>query len=256
MQIYNESGVELIDSMGDDLAVVDAARVSFNNESEWANASEEVKWLYGEDGKAFEIKNASFEGILSEKDQKLIKYLARHNHWTPFAHTAIKLRIRTSFAIARQLGKHQVGFVWNEVSRRYVDAPPTYFFPASWRMRADNAKQGSSEEEIVELKPEVAERYDLTPNINENVMNLLEHSHDLYQAMIESGVCPEQARFVIPMMSNTEWIWTGSLVGFARVFSLRMDPHAQKEVQEVAYKIGLVIPSKFKHSWAALTAGE
>lgn len=123
--------VELIDWMGTDISVVNAARVSFAKESE------------------YEIKagNRKYDqGIMSEKDQKLIKYLATHNHWTPFGHTALSFRIKAPIFVARQLGKHQIGLVWNEVSRRYVDEDPEFYIPERWRLRAENVKQGSSEE--------------------------------------------------------------------------------------------------------------
>ena len=128
----NGMEVTLIDHMGSDLTVVNAARVSFNKESDWQSIPE-----------AGPVPN-----LLNESDEKLINYLAKHNHWTPFAHTSLQFRIKAPIFVARQLGKHQVGLVWNEISRRYVDYEPEFYYPEYWRRRPDKKKQGSSEEEI------------------------------------------------------------------------------------------------------------
>jgi thymidylate synthase (FAD) len=211
--------VELLDHMGDDRSVVNAARVSFDKESEL-----EFDW--------------NWAPILSEKDAKLIHYLAKHKHWTPFAHTALKFRVTMPIYVARQLAKHQIGGVVNEVSRRYVSTAPVLDVPTKWRKAAENVKQGSSDELV---------------NVDqEHINQLMDQCLATYDYLIESGVCPEQARAVIPICSETTWIWTGSLVFFARVCKLRLDSHAQKETRDVVERINQLIEPLFPTSWAAL----
>jgi len=228
--------VELIDSMGSDLSVVNAARVSFAKESDWQ---------YERYGGLYECSRE----VLSEKDQKLITYLAKHNHWTPFAHAFLSFRIKAPIFVARQLVKHQVGLAWNEVSRRYVDDEPEFWFPEVWRGKPVNAKQGSSDEDLTETKfmvdgnKEVAEVH---------TFNAVWQLNEIYKQMIHNGFAPEQARMVLPQNTMTEWIWSGSLAAFARVCKLRLDPHAQQETQDVAFEIDRLVPDNFKHSWKAL----
>jgi len=200
--------VEYVDHMGSDLSIVNAARVSFNKVA------------------------TEFE----EKDDKLIHYLAKHNHWTPFAHNSISLRIKCPLFVARQLGKHQVGLVWNEVSRRYVDEEPEFFFPDEWRGRPVNAKQGSSG--VIE---EVC-----------NVHHPVKLCLSAYLDLLERGVAPEQARMILPQNMMTEFIWTGSLAAFSRVYKLRIDPHAQQEVQDIAVMLDEIIKPLFPVGWKAL----
>jgi thymidylate synthase (FAD) len=219
--------VTLIDSMGSDLSVVNAARVSFAKESEW----EQVE-IQGHD----HYTQYAYE--LSEKDAKLIGYLAKHGHWTPFAHAFLSFRIKAPIFVARQLVKHQVGLAWNEVSRRYVDDEPEFWLPEIWRKRADNVKQGSSHDEV--------------ENGEHIQCESLYMALDDYKGLLEMGVAPEQARMVLPQNTMTEWIWSGSLAAFARVCKLRLDPHAQSETREVAEKIAAQVPQGFKHSWQAL----
>lgn len=194
--------VELLDVMGSDLSVVNAARVSFNKR---------------------------VEGTLEDKDKRLIRYLATHNHWTPFAHVQLSFRVSTTIAVARQLAKHQVGLVWNEVSRRYVDDEPEFDYPEVFRQKADNVKQGSNDYPVDhnELANEIYEASLYTARMT-------------YNDLLSIGVCPEQARMVLPLATMTEWVWTGSLVAFARVLNLRLAKDTQKETREVAesmYKI-------------------
>jgi len=222
--MLQDPSVELKDFMGSDLSVVNAARVSFAKESEWEN-------VYGMTG-------FGEEKYLSNKDVKLISYLATHGHWSPFAHTSLTFRISAPIFVARQLVKHQVGGVWNEVSRRYVDDPPTFYLPKVWRGKPVNAKQGSSGE--VAWKDVAWTR--------EVVLSCL----DLYQAMLNDGVAPEQARMILPQNTMTEWWWTGSLMFFARVCKQRLDPHAQEETRDIAQLINDSIPKEFEHSWKAL----
>lgn len=219
----SEMSVELIDYMGSDLSVVNAARVSFAKESDW------------EDGKI---------GNTSSKDQKLLHYLATNNHWTPFAHAFLSFRIRAPIFVARQLVKHQVGLAWNEVSRRYVDDEPEFWVPpkGGWRGKPVNAKQGSTGL----LGPDEQEFY------LDEIKTHCENSLFYYNEAIKEGMAPEQARMFLPLNTHTEWIWSGSLAAFARVCKLRLDPHAQAETREVAEIINKLIPVEFEHSWSAL----
>lgn len=227
----SEMNVEYVDHMGSDLNVVNAARVSFAKES---------KWEFVDDGYP-DVKKA----VLSDKDAKLINYLAKHNHWTPFAHTSISLRIKAPIFVARQAVKHQVGLVWNEVSRRYVDDEPEFWFPKEWRGRPENMKQGSSG--VLEMVEE--------PDGFDNAMWFEGVVYDClrwYNAQIERGMAPEQARMALPLNTMTEWIWTGSLAAFCRVCKLRLDPHAQLEIQELAGGIKRVVEPLFPVSFNAI----
>lgn len=213
--------VEYIDHMGTDLSVVNAARVSFDKETDWYWESE--------------------RSMLHDKDEKLIRYLAKHNHWSPFAHTSIKFRITMPIYVARQLAKHQVGGVVNEVSRRYVSYTPVLDVPTAWRRAVEDVKQGSSDETV-----------QIDSATQDQIDGVMEACLMLYGDLLLMGVCPEQARVVLPLCSETTWIWTGSLVFFARVCKLRLDPHAQKETREVAEHIAYHMNILFPVSWAAL----
>jgi thymidylate synthase (FAD) len=254
-----EISVELLDSMGDDLTVVNAARVSFDKVSEleahmfddMEAAEAFVEANGGEIDYDIYYDDRWYGGVpvkrFSEKDQKLIKFLARNNHWTPFGHVQATFRIKAPIFVARQLGKHQVGLVWNEVSRRYVDTPPEFYFPETWRRRAVDKKQGSSEAALEGWWLEEAHRY---------LENVCAEALEAYHTLLEFDVAPEQARMVLPQNTMTEWVWTGSLAAFARVVNLRLDPHAQQECQEVAREIDLLLRDVAPHSWSALTKGE
>ena len=202
--------VELLDKMGSDLSVVNAARVSFAKES-------------------FKMEAA---------DEKLIKYLADHNHWSPFSHAYASFRIKAPIFVARQLVKHTVGLAWNEVSRRYVDSEPEFYLPEYWRQSASNVKQGSSDAVAGYFDP-VAEK-------------ATELCLSAYILMLNEGVCPEQARMILPQNTMTEWIWSGSLYAFARVCNLRLDSHTQRETQEVAKQINDYMIELFPESWNVL----
>ncbi len=225
--------VELIDCMGTDLSIVNAARVSFDRESDW-------EYLREIDADGEQVK------CLSEKDNKLINYLAKHNHWSPFAHTCLSFRIKAPIFVARQLGKHQVGGTWNEVSRRYVDDEPEFYTPDKWRKRAENKKQGSSDEEVIEIDLGLG-----SATIKNQHRLMLQKVTGLYKDLINSGVCPEQARMILPQNTMTTWIWTGSLAFFARVCKLRLDSHTQRETQEVAKDIERLTREKFPVSFNA-----
>jgi thymidylate synthase (FAD) len=228
--------VKLIDVMGDDLRVVNAARVSFHKESKWEEPSE---------------KNA-YSDSLSEQDQKLISYLAKHNHWTPFSHVQITLREKVPIFVARQRFKHMVGFTYNEVSRRYVDDPPEFFSPDSWRKRPEGSvKQGSSNEIVGEVRSTFFELNGDRVYYSE----FIDFCERMYTAMIEKGVAPEQARMVLPQSMYTEYYVTGSLAAWARAYKLRIDGHAQKEIQDLARMWQDVIGNikELEYSWKALT---
>ena len=211
--------VKLIDKMGSDLSVVNAARVSFNKESEWDSIPE-----HGET-----------EGLLKVEDEKLIKYLAKHKHWSPFAHCFMQFHIKAPIFVARQLVKHQVGLVWNEVSRRYVDDEVEFYEPTEWRLAAENKKQGSSDETI---------EFSVKPTH--------EWCRQTYKNLLSAGVAPEMARMVLPQSMYTEWYWSGTLYAFARVCNLRCKPDAQKETQMVADQIDVLAKELFPNSWEAL----
>lgn len=224
--------VHLVDFMGSDLSVVNAARVSFAKESCLTNIWDE------------ELQE-SVPG-LQNKDISLINYLAKHAHWSPFAHNSLTFRIKAPIFVARQLVKHTVGGVWNEVSRRYVDDEPEFYFPDTWRGKPVNAKQGSSDL-IVDISSEMSNYDDYySPE------SVCEFCYTAYDKMILAGVAPEQARMILPQNTMTEWWWTGSLMFFARVCKQRLDPHAQQETREVAQMIAEQIPLEFEHSWKAL----
>jgi thymidylate synthase (FAD) len=225
IDVLDKGFVRYIDHMGSDLMVVNAARVSFAKESSWEYSDSE-----------FAV------GRLSEKDQKLISYLAKHKHWTPFAHPQICLHIKAPISIRTQLFKHKVGFVENEVSRRYVKDEPEYYIP-KWRSApTDGAKQGSSDFMTG------------TTFVEQYYHDVCDDALECYRELIADGVAPEQARFVLPQGTYTEWHWTGSLAAYARVCKLRSDAHAQWEVREYAAAISRLIEPLFPYSWKALVA--
>ena len=215
--LVSDMNVELIDSMGSDLTVVNAARVSFNKQS------------------------SSFK----DKDGNLIRYLAKHGHWTPFGHCTLQFKIKAPIFVARQLVKHQIGLTWNEVSRRYVKDEPEFFIPEVWRANPENAKQGSSETEKIEYLNE-------KEFIKNSVEAIYLKALDLYKQMLGAGVCAEQARMVLPLGAFTEWYWTGSLYAFARVCNLRCAKDTQKETRYVANKIAEEAQKIFPVSWKYL----
>ena len=215
---------ELIDVFGNDLLVANTARVSMG------------KW------------HTEFD---AESDTRLIKYLARENHFSPFCHPKAMFRLELPLFVARQWEKHRIGVVrgydiydQNEVSRRYVDDEPGFFDPVYWRERPKgNIKQGSGD-----FLPEY---------LQVECGYVLEYTHAqallAYQRLLTLGVAPEQARMVLPQNTMTNWIWSGSLMAFARVCNLRLDPHAQAETREVAVEIDSRMNALFPVSWNALT---
>ena len=199
--------VELVEKMGSDLSVVNAARVSF----------------------------AKRKKEFDDKDERLIKYLAEHEHWSPFGHATLQFLIKAPVFVARQLVKHQVGLVWNEVSRRYVDDEPQFYMPFIWRGAPKDKKQGSSELEI---------EFDISLH--------MENSKSTYNQMIEEGIAPEMARMVLPQNMMTEWYWTGSLYAFARVCNLRNKEDAQSETRMVTEQIARHVKDHFPVSYKYL----
>lgn len=214
--------VTLIDVMGSDISVVNAARVSFKKES------------------SYNLTDTG-EMVLKSGDVKLVNYLANHNHFTPFCHAFASFRIKAPIFVARQLVKHQVGLAWNEVSRRYVSDSPEYFFPKKWRKAAENVKQGSSDEEFKFKDGQLNSIYEALVRLNFE-----------YENLIEQGLCAEQARMILPQNMMTEWVWSGSLFAFARVCNLRCDPHTQAETRVVGDKIDMLMAEEFPNTWSAL----
>lgn len=210
---------ELINHMGDDLMVVDSARVSFNKQSQ-----------------------LDIDGTLTDKDARLISYLAKHNHFTPFTHPQITLRETVPIFVARQRFKHVVGFTYNEKSRRYVDDSPEFYYPTEWRSRPEGSvKQGSG----APIQHNIA--------AHDKYAAAIAKCEVAYEQLLEMGVAPEQARMVLPQSMLTSYYVTGSLAAFARLYKQRSDPHAQQEIQELAQQIGQIIEPLFPVSWKALT---
>jgi thymidylate synthase (FAD) len=206
-------------NMGNDLTVVNAARVSFGKESEWDY----------EESDAY-----SFKQHMKDKDKKLIKYLAKHKHMSPFGHCFASFHIKAPVFVARQLVKHKF-LRWNEISRRYVDSEPEFYEPTEWRGRSANKKQGSAG--VVTVSDN---------GFNEIVMTE-------YEYLLDLGVCPEQARMVLPQSMMTEWYWSGSLDAFADMCNLRCKSDTQYETQLVAWSIYYEMKDLFPVSWMALT---
>lgn len=199
--------VRYVDSMGSDLSVVNAARVSYNK-----------------------IKDE-----LDAKDIRLISYLAKHKHTSPFGHAFASFRVSAPIFVARQLVKHKF-LRWNEVSRRYVDSEPTFYRPEKWRSRPVDSKQGSGAELEVQSDITATEQYCL----------------DSYKNLLEEGVAPEMARMVLPQTMITEWIWSGSLDAFADMCNLRCKEDTQYETRVIAGYIDERMDSIFPYSWKAL----
>ena len=279
---------QYIDHMGDDLAIVNAAKVSFGKRSEWAEVPHWVNTKFGCD---------EYEGdyVLSKKDQGLIQFLARGctsgdwdqietdiiemgidqlcvdddprvaeisrenlrdllnhvrrmpSHWSPFAHTAISLHLKMPIFVARQIMKHTTGIEYNEVSRRYVDSEPEFYVPDVWRKKADNVKQGSSDEVV-----------DVGFGKSFNPESLYSLVLQVYKQCVDVdgyNMAPEQARMILPQSMYTEVIATGNLYAWANLYVQRTDSHAQKETQDLAKQIGEIIQPLYPVSWEALCGG-
>jgi thymidylate synthase (FAD) len=207
--------VELIESAGGDLSVVNSARVSFNKSVEAMEAG----------------------------DEKLINYLAKHRHDTPFRHNFIQLRCSVPLFLARQLNKHQAGLTWNEESKRYVDDIPEIYYPDEWRERPEKSiKQGSGK------------RHKYTPRWSRFYEAHMHESLDMYRDMIRDGIAPEMARMVLPQSMMVNFIWSGNLLAFYHVWNLRSGLGAQEEAQLFAELLREAIEPEFPISWKALEA--
>jgi thymidylate synthase (FAD) len=205
--------VTLIDSAGGDLSVVNSARVSFNKES----------------------------STLDTKDEKLINYLAKHRHDTPFRHNFVQLRCEVPLFLARQLMKHQAGLTWNEESKRYVDDIPAFYMPDEWRNRPDKSiKQGSGG------------RHRYNPRWQRFYEEHIRDCIEMYRDMIRDGIAPEMARMVLPQSMMVNFIWSGNLLAFAHVYSLRSGDGAQEEARVFAELLKDAIQPAFPVAWDAL----
>ena len=203
--------VTYVDHMGSDLSVVNAARVSF-----------------GKTHKA-----------MTEGDTKLIHYLAKHKHMSPFGHAFASFHVKAPIFVARQLVKHKF-LRWNEISRRYVDDDPEFYIPDQWRGRADDKKQGSG----IALADQ-----DIHIGTTQRIVFML------YESMLLKGVCPEQARMVLPQNTMTEWYWSGSLDAFADMCNLRCKEDTQFETSQAAQCVSQGMKNLFPISWEALIHG-
>ncbi|WEQ51169.1 FAD-dependent thymidylate synthase [Komagataeibacter oboediens] len=213
MKIINKCTATLLDSMGDDLSVANAARVSFD------------KWKDELDG----------------KDERLIAYLASHNHWTPFTHVQVKLRMETPIFVARQWFKHQVGVSRNEVSRRYVDVDPVFYIPDQFHSRPEGGiKQGSGG------------AYPGNDQMHRIATDRATVALENYREDISTGLSPEEARMFLPQNTATAWVETGSLAYFARACALRLDPHAQNATRQLGWAVAEAVKDIAPLSWAAL----
>ena len=229
-----EISVQLVDHMGSDLLVANAARVSMAKESAWVVEFNPVG-----------SGPLTTRSVLSAADTKLLNYLAKHKHFTPFTHPQISFRIKAPIFVARQWFKHMVGITRNETSRRYVDDAPEFFLPEFWRSRPDGSiKQGSAG-----VHPD-------SPAWHDSVAEFTKIANDLYTLMVADGVAPEQARMVLPQSMMTEWIETASLAAVCRACALRLDPHAQAETREVAERVAEIVAPLFPVSWSALMGVE
>ena len=214
--------VTYIDHMGSDLSVVNAARVSFGKKSDWMPT----------------VHNGEPK-VLQFKDDKLIKYLAKHKHYSPFNHTFVTFHVKAPIFVARQLQKHEYT-IWNEISRRYVDEEPEFYQPEEWRGRSADKKQGS----------------DGTVKSNANVPYFNDTMLGVYTQLLDEGVAPEQARMVLPQSMMTEWYWSGTMKAMHKMCSLRCKPDTQLETQIVANHIDEEMAKLFPVSWEALRAYE
>lgn len=238
--------VEYMDHSGSDLLVVNAARCSFGKESEWEYVPHE------------EIADCEVQ-VLSDKDKKLINYLAREKHVLPFRHPQITLRIKVPIFLARQLGKHQVGMSWSEESRRYITTSPEFFWPEGWRKKAENVKQGSSDELVEEfVVGDVTEEYEQVfgkvPPTKTQVLaqTVVDYAMMQYDRLLKGGVAPELARMILPQNMYVTAVWTGSLLSFYQMYKLRAEAHAQKEARDFAETVKDVVAPLYPESWKAL----
>jgi len=216
-----------IDHMGTDLSVVNAARVSFGKKSDW----DYTDWRDSSD--------YARKKVLSEGDTKLVNYLAKQGHYSPFGHCFASFHIKAPIFVARQLVKHKF-LRWNEISRRYVSDKPEFYQPEVWRSKAQDKKQGSGP---------ALEDQDVHIGTTQRLVTML------YDSMLEKGVCEEQARMVLPQNTMTEWYWSGSLDAFADMCNLRTKNDTQWETRDLAFQIDAEMQNLYPIGWLALTRG-
>jgi len=217
--------VTYIDHMGSDLSVVNAARVSFGKKSE----------ALGTSG----VEGEPMTPILNDPDKRLIKYLAKHRHMSPFGHAFASFHVKAPIFVARQLVKHKF-LRWNEISRRYVDDKPEFYMPDEWRDKSADKKQGSGGKSQSQYFPNIY------------VKEVADKALGDYKKMLVQGICPEQARMVLPQNTMTEWYWSGSLDAFADMCNLRRKEDTQYETRLVANSISMDMKGLFPASWKAL----
>ncbi len=210
--------VTYVDHMGSDLSVVNAARVSFGKKSDWLPR----------------VHNGEAK-VLSAKDCRLIAYLAKHKHKSPFNQTFATFHVKAPMLVARQLQKHEY-MPWNEISRRYVDDEPEFYTPTNWRGRSEDKKQGSSGEIFTDVSPNYA----------------YTAARETYRNLLMDGVAPEQARMVLPQSMMTEWYWSGTLHAFEKMCGLRLKDDVQEETRQVAEAIEDFMMELYPTSWEAL----
>ena len=256
---------EYIDHMGSDLTVVNAARTSFGKESDWETNADGtyagpanrlkpadanlIRYLAtGYRTKEWdefldEIKDAAINGSPADLTNLLHAYKRRAQHWAPFAHPHIEIRVQMPVFLARQFVKHQVGGVWSEESRRYISDEPEVWFPEEWHTRPEDIKQGSG----AVLGPKVFQ-----DELHDRAEKVVVHALSTYDDLMNSGVAPEEARIILPLNMMTTVVWTGSLLFWSRVCNQRVDSHAQLAAQELGRKISDIARPLFPVSWAAL----
>ena len=248
---------QYLDHLGTDLTVVNAARASFGKESDWADA--EKRTLKTDDARlirylatgyrtsewlAFldKIKDVVTNGSLGDLTDLLHAYKRRAQHFTPFAHPQVQIRVQIPIFLARQFVKHQVGGVWSEESRRYISDEPGVWFPDEWHSRPEDVKQGSGES---------LEGY-AAACANTFSTEAVSCALTAYSGMLRAGVAPEEARIVLPLNMMTTVVWTGSLLFWARVCNQRVDSHAQLAAQELGRQIADIVRPLFPVSWKGL----
>lgn len=247
--------VRYLDHMGSDLSVVNAARASFGTESEWSplggltlRDSKLIRFLA--DGLStadlinldHEIASMSRSSSTSVVD-KAMALKRKAQHWAPFAHPQLSIRVQVPLFLARQLSKHQVGAVWSEESRRYISDAPTFYMPEALHSRPANVKQGSGER-----LGNAAEEYAAGTLASSTVQ-----AFEAYRALLDAGVAPEEARMALPQNAMVTAVWTGSLLFWARCYNQRSDQHAQRAAREFAERLAKIAHPLFPESWGALT---
>lgn len=263
-----EITVQYLDHLGTDLTVVNAARTSFGKESDWAPPTTATGYtLRPADANLIRFLATGFRtqewdklldgvraSVYAEDKAALIEILQHYKqsaqHWAPFAHPHMQIRMKLPIFLARQFVKHQIGGVWSEESRRYMSSEPEFWFPKEWHGLPEDIKQGSDGVITHMLWNDGGdvEREEIDPVVRE----LTRQQVDAYLQMVAGGVAPEEARIVLPLNTMTTVTWTGSLLFWSRVCNQRMDNHAQKAANELAGQIAAIAQPIFPVSWAAL----